>query len=150
MFSNGIGVKVDNKRAVFYYLKAAELGFSGSQNNLGWAYYKGTGVSKNFGLAIYWITRATEQGEPFAYGSLGEMRFYAHGFPADDVEAYRWLKLADNGLPPGTSKDQNSKLLKRLETRMSADKLAKAVSLVEAWKPLKQTDKLMGNKCKST
>ncbi len=146
-FGNGQGVKRDHKKSAAYYRKAAEMGFAGSQNNLGWGYFKGVGVPKNYGLAIYWITRSAEQGEPFAYGSLGEMRFYAHGFPADDVEAYKWLKLADNALPDGKAKHDNKRLLKALEKRMEPNEIKQAVSLVTAWRPLKQSRELMGNRC---
>ena len=146
-FGNGQGVKRDHKKAAAYYRKAAEMGFAGSQNNLGWGYYKGEGVPKNYGLAIYWITRSADQGEPFAYGSLGEMRFYAHGFPYDDVEAYKWLKLADNSLPKGKAKDDNTRLLKALEKRMKPELIKQGDALVSAWRPLKQTGALMGNRC---
>lgn len=149
VLGNGQGVKRDFKKAAAYYRKAAEMGFAGSQNNLGWGYYKGNGVPKNYGLAIYWITRSAEQGEPFAYGSLGEMRFYAHGFPADDVEAYKWLKLADNALPEGKAHEDNKRLLKTLEKRLESDDIKKGKSLVTAWRPLKQTRAVMGNKCES-
>lgn len=148
MFGNGNGVNIDHKKAAEYYGKAAEVGFAGSQNNLGWSYYKGEGVAKNYGLAIYWITRSAEQGEPFAYSSLGEMRLYAHGFPADDIEAFKWLKLADVSLPKGRAQDDNMRLLKKLEKRMKAADIKKATALAEAWRPLKQTKEVMANKCK--
>jgi len=147
MFSNGTHVKKDKKRAASYYRQAAELGSSGSQNNLGWAYYKGEGVPRNYGLAIYWITRSVEQGEPFAYSSLGEMRLYAHGFPPDDVEAYKWLKLADGSLPSGKALDDNTALLKILQKRMSIDEIERAKLMANAWHPLKPTYTFMDNKC---
>ena len=75
------------------------------------------------------------------------MRFYAHGFPSDDVEAYKWLKLADNSLPEGRAKDDNTRLLKSLEKRMKADDIKKGAALATAWRPLKQTGALMGNRC---
>jgi TPR repeat protein len=147
MFNSGRGVKKDQTKAAYYFRKAADMGYAGSQNNLGWAYYKGEGVEKNYGLAIYWITRAIEQGEPFAYSSLGEMRLYAHGFPPDDVEAYKWIILADKSLPRGKAQDDNELLLKQLKNRMQPDEIAKAESLSKLWKPLKQTDVIMENKC---
>lgn len=147
MFSNGNGVEQDKKKAVSYYRQAAEMGFAGSQNNLGWAYYKGEGVEQNFGLAIYWITRAIDQGEPFAYSSLGEMRLHSHGFPPDDVEAYRWLRIADKTMPSGTSRENNLARLKALEARMSADDILRGDALAQSWHPLKQTAERMGNKC---
>lgn len=147
IFSNGNGVEEDKRKAVSYYRQASEMGFAGSQNNLGWAYYKGEGIEQNLALAIYWITRAIDQGEPFAYSSLGEMRLHSHGFPPDDVDAYRWLRLADKTMPRGTSRENNSARLKVLEARMSADDILRGDALAQAWYPLKQTAERMASKC---
>ena len=104
-------------------------------------------MPKNYGLAIYWITRAVEQGEPFAYNSLGQMRLYAHGFPHDDVDAYKWLKLAEKSLAKGNPQVENAHLLKILEKRMKAADVNRGNEHAEAWRPLKQTQHLLENKC---
>ena len=129
-----------------YYRMAAERGFAGAQNNLGWAYYKGNGVPKNYSEAIYWLTRAAEQGEPFAYGSLGAMRFYGHGFRRDDVETYKWLKLAIDNLPPGNALEADRKLFNALTKRMSRLQVALAQERVTAWRPLRPTAHRIGDK----
>lgn len=150
-----LGVLLDSKRnsggpdrieAVKYFRKAAEAGFAGSQNNLGWYYYKGEGIAKNYAEAIYWLTRAVEQGEPFAYGSLGDMRFHEAGFERNDVETYKWLKLAVDNLPLGDARDNDMKLFEAVKARMSRKDIAIAEARAKTWKPLRQTHRLIGNK----
>ena len=148
MFANGSGVKADKKRAKHYYQRAAEYGLAASQNNLGWMYYKGNGVPKDYGLAVYWITRALDQGEGFAYSSFGEMTYYGKGVPQNDIEAYRWLELADNEMPVGAERDANHKLLLKLKARMSESDMRTAQYLSRTWSPLKMTEHPMGPKCK--
>ena len=135
-----------HEEAERYYRMAAERGFAGAQNNLGWAYYKGNGVPQSYGEAIHWLTRAAEQGEPFAYGSLGDMRFHARGFPRDDVEAYKWLKLAIDNLPPGTALDEDRKLFEDLKKRMPLAEIEAAEQRVKDWRPLRVTPNRIGDK----
>lgn len=136
----------DHKEAAKYYLKAAESGFAGAQNNLGWAYYKGNGVPQSYGEAIYWLTRAAEQGEPFAYGSLGAMRFHAHGFRRDDIETYKWLRLAVDNLPPGNALEEDRKLFDALKKRMSPTQIDIAEQRAKGWRPLRTTPYRIGDK----
>ncbi len=152
---HNLAVLIDSKRnaggpdrveAIKYFRKAAEAGFSGAQNNLGWAYYKGNGLKKNYTEAIFWLTRAVEQGEPFAYGSMGDMRFHEAGFRRDDIETYKWLRLAIDNLPLGSARDGDMKLFESVKARMSAKDIAVAEARAKAWKPLRQTDRLISNK----
>jgi len=149
------GVLLDSKRnprgpdrveAVKYFRKAAEAGFAGAQNNLGWSYYKGEGIAKNYGEAIYWLTRALEQGEPFAYGSMGDMRFHEAGFERNDIETYKWLKLAVDNLPLGSARDADMKLFEAVKARMSPEDVSVAEARAKTWKPLLQSGSLIGNK----
>jgi TPR repeat protein len=87
LLSTGEWQEKNLKEGKEWFLKAAQNGFPGSQNNIGWAYYKGTGVQKNIPLAVHWITRSADAGEPFAYGSLCEMYGAGNVFPPDKQEA---------------------------------------------------------------
>lgn len=129
-------VKRNLRRSTEYYRKAAELGFSGSQNNLAWAYYKGKGVKKNVPEAIYWATRAAEQGEPFAYSTLSEIRYEGNGFPRDDVETLKWTLLALNSLPQGVAEQNIRKQSEALMHRMTREAIDKSKTLVKNWRPL--------------
>lgn len=147
IFRNGYaGVTKDMSKALEHYRIAAEAGWAGSQNNLGFHLFKGQGAAKNIPEAVYWITRSAEQGEPFAYSSLGEMRFEDGIFPVDDIETYKWLKLAVQYMPKGTSRDHDADLLARVTVRMSEAQIVEAERRVSAWRPLVQTRALMRDK----
>lgn len=139
VYSNGYAdVQVDKARAAAHFRIAAEAGFAGAQNNLGFFLFEGSGVEKNIPEAVYWITRAAEQGEPFAYSSLGEMRFEGGGFPPDDVETFKWLQLAVKHMPSGASRNYDVDLLAKVTARMTDAQLAEANKRVAAWRPLVQ------------
>ena len=128
-----------------WFLKAAQNGFAGSQNNIGWYYYKGKGVQKSIPLAVHWITRAADGGEPFAYGSLCEMYGAGDVFPYNKQETYKWCKLAALEMPFGKSRDLAVKLLNRTIAKMTEDELAVGKVDVETWKPLQQTASKLKN-----
>jgi hypothetical protein len=139
ILENGTGgIKKDKKRAMRLYREAATGGHAGSQNNLGWSYYRGIGVKKNLAEAIFWITRAVEQGEPFAYGSLGTIMFEGNGFIRDEVEIYKWLKLAVLNMPKGQARDEEDKRLSELIKYMSDKKIEEGERRVRNWEPLRQ------------
>ncbi len=136
----------DIKKAVKYFKMAANSGLAASQNNLGWMYYKGRGVEKCLPNAIYWITQSLEQGEGFAYDSMGEIFFDGNGFDRDNIQTYKWLKLAATHMPKGSSYDKNFNRLQIIKNRMSADELKDGDRLVSEWKPLKQASSIMRDK----
>jgi tetratricopeptide (TPR) repeat protein len=136
-------VKGDLKKSTEYYRKAAEMGSAGSQNNLAWSYYKAKGVRKNVSEAIYWATRSAEQGEPFAYSTLAEIRFDGNGFPRDDIETLKWTLLAVKLLPDGSAKEGMRKQSKVLTHRMTDDNIREAEKRAANWRPLVQSDRVM-------
>lgn len=139
-------VKTDLKKSTTYYKKAAEMGFSGSQNNLAWAYYKGKGVERNVPEAIYWATRSAEQGEPFAYSTIAQIRFDGNGFPRDDVETLKWTLLTLMDLPNGKAKNELDRQAAVLRHRMSESEIKQATDLAHNWKPLKDGGSTMRDK----
>lgn len=71
-YDNGTGVEEDNKKAIYWYTKAARRGYSDSQFNLGLLYYLGeTGVKQDYVEAAYWYTQAAKQGDKDAQYYLG-------------------------------------------------------------------------------
>ena len=66
MYENGIGVKQDYDKAIFWYTEAAKQGDTNAQNNLGLMYENGDGVEKNLEKAIYWYNKAIELGNDYA------------------------------------------------------------------------------------
>lgn len=140
------GVEIDKSKAVSYYMRAAKLGYGGSQNNLAWAYYQGDGVDKNIYEAIYWATKATERGDYFSYGSLGAIRLDTDVFVRDDLETYKWLRLGTSLMPEGTAKQGDLKKLEEVKARMTPEQINQAEKLVKEWKPLEQSQSQMRDK----
>jgi Sel1 repeat len=139
-------IKQNLKLAFSYFLRGAKLGFSGSQNNVGWAYYKGNGTDKNLYEAVYWITKAAEQGEPFGYGSLAEIRFHENIFIPDDVETLKFYILATRSLPKGSALDDDKNDMTVLKKRMTSAQQELANKLANEWHPIKDNGLTMRDK----
>ena len=82
-FWRGIYLYVSNRLAGIYSVtpeifslweKSAEQGFAVAQNNLGTCYTKGQGVRQNHEKAVYWYTKAAEQGNENAKNNLNKLR----------------------------------------------------------------------------
>ena len=132
----GNGAKKDVKKSTEYYLRAARLGFAPSQINVGWAYYKGTGIKRSIPDAVFWITRAADQGQAFAYGSLCDMYHAGDVFQPNNVEAYKWCRLAVDKLPKGHTRDSDANILAKYRKKMTLSELNQGEKLVRNWKPL--------------
>ena len=62
-------------------------------------YYKGTGVTKDYKQAVYWYSKAAEQGLAEAQYNLGLCYYEGKGVPQDYKQAVYWLsKAAEQGL----------------------------------------------------
>jgi hypothetical protein len=139
-------VTINYEKSFNYFLRGAKLGFGPSQNNLGWMYYKGEGTRKNISEAIYWLTKAVDRGEVFAYGSLGTVRLEGNGFIQDDIETYKLFKLAISKMPKGNARDDEQKRLEAVKARMSDAQISQAEALAKEWKPLKGVETVMRDK----
>ena len=124
--------------AVPLFKRAAELGFAGSQNNYGWHLYKGHGVKRNKSEAVFWIARAAEQGDPFAYGSLCEIYGAADVFMPDNIEAMKWCRLASDLMPMGKARDAAVKFMDGFAKKITDQQSAEANKRADMWQPLKQ------------
>jgi Sel1 repeat len=138
--------KTDKVKSIEIYKKAAEMGAAGAQNNLGWAYYTGKGVKRSVADAVFWITKAAEQGEPFAYGSLCEIAADGNAFKDDNVQAFKWCHLALWEMPKGKARDASVAGMSVISKRITVQERALARQLIEDWNPLVKTQLLMGNK----
>jgi hypothetical protein len=80
--------------AVECYRKAAEQGYAAAQNELGWMYQNGYGVTEDYGEAVKWYRKAAEQGNATAQYNLGIMYKNGYGVTKDYGEAVRWYRKA--------------------------------------------------------
>lgn len=100
LFQQGQGVTEDQKRAMSYVIKAAELGDARAQYELGIAYEKGTVVGRDIKSAAKWLRKSAEQDYAdgqFAYGVMLATS-YGKGIDnasaAERLQALEWLKRA--------------------------------------------------------
>lgn len=97
LYLRGKGVKQDISKALFWYRKAAEQGYSVGQSFLGAMYGSGIGVPKDFEQAFLWYQKAAEQGFSEAQYNLGYM-YYSGEVPKDYEQAIYWYqKAAEQG-----------------------------------------------------
>ena len=59
--------------ALGWYLRAAEQGHAGAQDNLGMRYEHGQGVERDPAQALHWYRQAADQGLPSAQYHLGQL-----------------------------------------------------------------------------
>lgn len=78
--------------------KLAERGNAEAQNNLGYRYYNGKGVKRDYAEAVKWYRKSAEQGYAEAQYWLGLMYQWGKGVKQDYAEAIKWfLKSAEQG-----------------------------------------------------
>jgi len=88
-FSGSDGVPQDYAQAVYWFSRASQMNNAAAQNNLGWSYLQGHGVSVNPGAAKVWFEKAAEQGNVMAEFNLG---VYYEKYDVDLRKAYTWYQ----------------------------------------------------------
>ena len=90
--------KKNYNAAVQYYHRAALMGYDVAQNDLGFCYDKGLGVTQDYAEAVKWYRKAAEQGNKKAQCNLGFCYEYGKGVTKSITEAVKWYrKSAEQG-----------------------------------------------------
>ncbi|WP_437556590.1 tetratricopeptide repeat protein [Acidithiobacillus sulfuriphilus] len=84
----------DHAEAIHWYRKAAQQGDARAENIIGLAYYKGSGVPRNYQKAVRWYRKAAEQGDALAENNLGKAYYFGQGVPQNYGKAVHWFHLA--------------------------------------------------------
>lgn len=101
IYTNGQGVPQDNRRAMYWFRKAAENGNVESMMILSRAYEYGMyGVSQEDSQAAIWYTKAAERGNPIAQTKLGDCFVSGRGLPQDFAQAAFWFRKAAEQADP--------------------------------------------------
>lgn len=88
LYEGGKLVGQDDKKALDYYLMAAENGSTGAMNNIGNFYLHGRGVVKDYEKAFAWYKKAADlSGNAAAECSLGMCYQYGYGTAVDYEKA---------------------------------------------------------------
>ena len=95
-FADGIAAKTkgDYATALAIFRPLAEHGDAKAQNNLGFMYDKGLGVTQDYEEAVKWYRLAADQGNAEGQVLLGVMYGYGNGVAKDDNEGVKWFRLA--------------------------------------------------------
>ena len=94
MYELGKGIKLDLKRAVYWYGKGAIQGNSKAQNNLANLYADGKGVKKDLHKAVELYLQSAKQGNSIAQNNLGLMYRKGEGTRQDYSKSLYWNKKA--------------------------------------------------------
>jgi TPR repeat protein len=98
----GHGVARDEKRAAYWYEKAANSGDPGAQLQIGFFYQAGIGVERNPTLAAKWFERAMAGGSVSAKVNLGVAYTWGLGVRKDpEFAAKLYREAAEKGSGPG-------------------------------------------------
>jgi len=127
------GLKQDDAAAVEWFKKAAAQGDLEGEYNLGIAYYRGIGVTKDINEAVKWFHKSAEQGDAEAqYIVAAAYQNGVGGMPKDLVQSDYWLSLAET---QGNRDAGRERIL--IESSMTEAQVAQAKKLVdEHSKPL--------------
>lgn len=99
MFKEGIGVKKNSSEAIKWLKKAAiENRDVGAIRDLGYCYFMGDGVAKDYELAVYYYKVAAKKGDCKAQWNLGLSYKYGDGVKKSRRWSRYWMrKAADQG-----------------------------------------------------
>lgn len=104
-YDKGLGVTIDEVKAVEWYRKAAEQGHVSAQYNLGVSYDNGQGIVKDETKAVEWYGKAAEQGHARAQYNLGVSYENGQGATKDRAKA---LELYQKAAAQGHEKAQTA------------------------------------------
>ncbi len=94
MYEKGLGVSLDDKKAVEYFLDAAKFGDSLSMLYLGNRHIMGKGVEQNDNAAFNWYEKAAAAGNTVAMIMTSRCYQEGKGVWQDDNKAFGWYEKA--------------------------------------------------------
>jgi TPR repeat protein len=115
------------------YYQAAQSGDSDAQFYLGALYSSGIGRAKSDQESFRWFSRAADQGQSHAMLVLSGLYAIGRGTPKDNVNAYKWAYIISVGTRVEEFRNNARQLMGLLETKMTADELARAKSEAGRW-----------------
>jgi hypothetical protein len=110
------------------------------QAHLGFAYYEGHGVPKDYVEAAKWFQRSADQGAPLGLLLIGKAYEVGLGVPQDYVRAHVWLNLAAARADPASEGEKDMQLVASstrdaLAAKMTPTQVEEAQTLAREWKP---------------
>lgn len=120
--------KGDYATALKHWRTPADKGEGPAQYFVGSMYHAGSGVPKDYKKAMEWYMKAALQDVQNAQLSIGAMFADGHGVEKEYLTARMWFSIADiNG------SERANQYLKRIDTRMTAEEIAKSEKMAVDW-----------------
>jgi uncharacterized protein len=91
---SGAGPSRNDRDAIEYFRRSADLGYGPSQVALGYLYETGTITAGSQSQAVDWYRKAANQGDVLAQWMLGRSYFNGGGIQQDLSAAQKWLQPA--------------------------------------------------------
>ncbi|GBB99010.1 hypothetical protein RclHR1_00340001 [Rhizophagus clarus] len=98
-YKNGEGTEADLKKALHWYQKVAESGYTKAMNNLALCYKNGEGTEVDLVKAYHWYQKAAENGDTKAIYNLVLCYENGKGTEVDLEKAFYWYqKVVENNI----------------------------------------------------
>ena len=96
IYFSGQGVEQDYAKALEWFEKSADLGYSAAMNGIGYMYHYGEGVEQDFTKALEWLEKSADLGDSTAMINIASMYENGEGVEQDFTKAIEWYeKSAD-------------------------------------------------------
>lgn len=130
MYDHGDGVDEDHSTALKWYVSAADGGLPEAKYVVGRMLLTGDGLKQDQAKSLPYLLDAATAGVAQARALLGQAYADGLGTEPNPIQAYIWLSLALDNLPPGQAQQKAFKTLRRVEADMSQDETAAAKRLL--------------------
>lgn len=121
-------------------LPLANAGNARAQANVGMIYHYGLVSGKNFQKASDYYNRAAAQQNVDGMLGLAVMNALGQGYGKNMIEAYKWLLLAQERLPPGTERDRVGGAMESFREEMTTGEVETAEWRARTWQPSEDAD----------
>jgi TPR repeat protein len=116
-------------------LPLADAGNARAQVEVAAIYHYGLVSGKNFSKASDYYARAAAQENVDGMLGLAVMNALGQGFAKNMIEAYKWLLLARDRLPPGRERDRVAGALDSFREEMTSGEIETAEWRARTWVP---------------
>ncbi|MGY9002302.1 MAG: tetratricopeptide repeat protein [Rhodospirillales bacterium] len=137
LYDKGGKLKEDLLRAAKWYEPAARIGrHPAAQFGLGYIYFTGEVIQKDYGEALIWFRKSANQGYAPAQYLMGGMFEEGWAVARNYIEAYKWFTLAMRNAKQVMAIDSNydpEAARKHLVARMNNFQITRGKQRAQAW-----------------
>ena len=116
-------------------LPLANAGNARAQAEVATIYHYGLVSGKNFQKALDYYNRAASQQNVDGMLGLAVMNALGQGYATNMIEAYKWLLLAQERMPPGLERDRVGGAMESFREEMTSGEVETAEWRARTWQP---------------